>query len=211
MQHLNRAGPVMSLFRQPLICLFALALLCLLLHLLPSAATDWLNYQRAEPLQLWRFWTAHLLHSNFWHLAMNLAGLAVIFYLHQMHYRPKQLLQFFLLSAALLSAALYVFSPDIHSYVGLSGLLHALLAFGAVRDLQQRWYSGGLILLGLAAKVAYEQLVGADPALAALIDARVAVDAHAYGSVIGVLLAFLLPNYGAQGDSAKAEKKSGSA
>ncbi|WP_337881586.1 rhombosortase [Rheinheimera sp.] len=200
----------MPLLYRPLFCLLFIALLCLLLQLFPAQVTDWLNYQRAEPLQLWRFWTAHLLHSNAWHLAMNLGGLAVIFYLHQMHYQRKQLLQFLLLSAALLSAALYLFSPDIQIYVGLSGVLHALLAFGAVRDLQQRWYSGGLILLGLAAKVGYEQFYGPDPALGALIDARVAIDAHAYGLVIGVALALCLPNYGLT-DAVNAEKKSGSA
>jgi len=184
---------VMTQAVRPLLVLIALSLLC---WLLPEEAQRWLVYSRAEPLQLWRFVTGHLLHSNVWHLAMNLGGLLVIFYLHQMHYQSRQFVQFCLLAAALISCALFLFSPQIQTYVGLSGLLHALLAFGAVRDVQQRWYSGALILLGLTGKVLYEQWQGPDPALGALIGARVAIDAHGYGLLIGLLLALTLPNYG---------------
>ncbi|CAM5225895.1 rhombosortase [Alishewanella longhuensis] len=73
-------------------------------------------------------------------------------------------------------------------------MLHGILCFGAVLDIRQGYRSGVLILLGVAAKLAFEQYAGPDAELAAKIAAEVAIDAHLYGAISGVLLGLLLFN-----------------
>ncbi|HEX5793039.1 MAG TPA: rhombosortase, partial [Rheinheimera sp.] len=77
---------------------------------------------------------------------------------------------------------------DIQIYVGLSGLLHAMLTFGAIKDIQLKITTGWLLLAGLITKVAWEQWQGPDAELAELINASVATDAHLFGVLTAVVL-----------------------
>ena len=172
----------------------ALALCMVVLALVPE---DWqlaLQYQRSalEQGQLWRALSGHLLHANHWHLLLNLAGLLLVLLLHGRYFSARQLLAQWLVYALSISALLYLFSTNIYSYVGLSGVLHAMLTLGAIKDVQQREHSGYLLLAGLLAKVAYEQWQGPDTELGQLIGADVAIDAHLYGVITGVLLGAVL-------------------
>jgi rhomboid family GlyGly-CTERM serine protease len=172
----------------------ALAIGMLLAALLPENWQLALQYQRSalEQGQLWRAISGHLLHANHWHLLLNLAGLLLAVLLHGRYFSARQLLVQWAVYALAISALLYLFSTNIHSYVGLSGVLHAMLILGAIKDVQQRDHSGYLLLAGLIAKVSYEQWQGPDAELASLIGADVAIDAHLYGVITGVLLAILL-------------------
>jgi membrane associated rhomboid family serine protease len=74
-------------------------------------------------------------------------------------------------------------------------MLHGLLCYGAAADLRQGYRSGALILIGVAIKIGAEQWQGPDPELSAQSAAEVAIDAHLYGAVSGVLLALLSWRY----------------
>lgn len=163
-------------------------LLLVLLHILPDHLRSALEYHRAEPAQIWRAITGHMLHSNHWHLVMNLGALLLILMLHQLYYSLKSFAVLLTLGCLGISTLLYLFSPDIQIYVGLSGWLHSLITVGALLDIRQKIQSGWLILFGVIAKVAYEQWQGPDAELAALIDANVAIDAHLYGVMCGLAL-----------------------
>ncbi|OCW97492.1 rhombosortase [Alishewanella sp. HH-ZS] len=170
-----------------------LASCCVLLFLLPPAWQHALEYNQTMIWrgELWRLLSGQLLHSNVYHLLMNLAGLAVLMILHGR--LPGRLavgwqLLLLLLATAL---ALLLLAPEIDIYVGLSGMLHGLLCYGAVADLRQGYRSGMLILIGVSAKLALEQWQGPDPVLGAQIGAEVAIDAHLLGALCGVLLALL--------------------
>lgn len=172
----------------------ALALSMIVLALIPDNWQTALQYQRSalEQGQLWRALSGHLLHANHWHLLLNLAGLLLAFLLHGRYFSARQLLLQWLVFSLVISVLLYLFATNIHSYVGLSGVLHAMLTLGAIKDVQQRDHSGYLLLTGLIAKVAYEQWQGPDAELASLIGADVAIDAHLYGVITGLLLALAL-------------------
>ncbi|MEO3866432.1 rhombosortase [Rheinheimera fenheensis] len=172
----------------------ALAICMLLLALIPDNWQLALQYQRSalEQGQLWRTISGHLLHANHWHLLLNLAGLLLVLLLHGRYFCAHQLLLQWLVFALAISALLYLFSSNIYSYVGLSGVLHAMLTLGAIKDVQHAERSGYLLLAGLIAKVAYEQWQGPDAELTCLIGADVAIDAHLYGVISGVLVAILL-------------------
>ncbi|GAB2929292.1 rhombosortase [Rheinheimera gaetbuli] len=170
-----------------------LALLLVLLFLLPDTVQQALQYQRdaIRNGQLWRLLSGHLLHSNHWHLTMNLAGLLLAMLLHSHYYQAVKLYSQLALSVVLISLALYCFSANIVVYVGLSGLLHSMLTLGALRDIQLKMTTGWLLLAGLIVKVGWEQWQGPDQQLAKLINANVATDAHLYGVITGLVVAAL--------------------
>ncbi len=167
--------------------MLAFILLLLVLHVLPDTLRSALEYHRAQPQQVWRAVTGHLLHSNHWHLMMNLGALLLMLMLHQLYYNLKSFTLLLVCGCIGISILLYLFSPDIQIYVGLSGWLHCFITLGALLDIKHKIQSGWLILLGVIAKVTYEQWQGPDTELAALIDANVAIDAHLYGVICGLL------------------------
>lgn len=167
-----------------------LGLLMLLLQLNNQWAEPLLQFDRSalEQGELWRLFSAHLLHTNRWHFLMNLTALVVIFLMHAPHYNLSRLCYLLMVGFALIGLSIWFWSPQINYYVGLSGWLHALLVWGACQDIQRQWSSGWLILAGVAAKIGWEQWQGASQQLVMLIDADVAIDAHFYGALTGVVL-----------------------
>ena len=169
---------------------FLLVILLLALHLLPQAIANGLEFNHAaiRDGQWWRLLTGHLLHTNHWHLLMNLGGLALIVLLHGMYYSGRALLVLLVIANAFIGLALLFFSPEIQLYRGLSGFLHALLICGCLIDIQRHLSSGWLILVGVFAKVIWEQMQGPSQEIAGLIGAEVGIDAHLYGALTGLLL-----------------------
>lgn len=169
--------------------LLLLALLWLL-ALAGQQAQDALLYSRqalAEH-QYWRLLSAHLVHSNGYHLLLNSGGLLLVMLLHADYQTRQPLLWQCVFAALLISLLTWLWQPHIAEYVGLSGILHALLCYGALCDSQLRKVGGKLLLIGLIAKVAYEHYQGPDAALGQLINAEVAIFAHLYGLIAGFVL-----------------------
>lgn len=166
-----------------------LAALVIILFILPQPVQQYLEYNRGAIAdgQLWRLLSGHLLHSNSYHLVMNMAGLIVMMLIHGALPRRLALWWQYLIFSIAISIGLWFLSPDIQLYVGLSGVLHGLLCFGAVLDIRQGYRSGYLILVGVAAKIIAEQYFGPDADLSAKIAAEVAIDAHLYGAIAGII------------------------
>ncbi|WP_298445816.1 rhombosortase [uncultured Ferrimonas sp.] len=166
-----------------------LTLAALLLALLPESKPllDWSRTDLAAG-QWWRLFSGHLLHSNSAHLWMNLGGLWLLFGLHQPHYQPKRIWPISLLMMLFISAGIYWGVTDTWRYVGLSALLHGLFTFGALHDIQRGWATGWWLLLGVIAKVAWENIYGASEQTATLINATVAVESHLLGVVAALAL-----------------------
>ncbi len=143
----------------------------------------------------WQLITGNLLHSNLWHLLLNLAGLWVILSIHAMHYSTKGIWILFWSLCLLEGIGLYLFSPQLEAYVGLSGMLHALFAFGAVCDIRAKYKTGWLLLFGVIAKVTHEQLYGASAEVTEMIGTRVATESHLTGVIIGVVLGLVFYFY----------------
>ncbi len=76
---------------------------------------------------------------------------------------------------------------DLEHYVGLSGVLHSLFVWGALKDIANNEKTGFFLFMGIWLKVIYEQIKGPSPEIAELINASVAIDAHLYGAIAGTL------------------------
>ena len=177
------------------------SLLCALLYvagLFTPSVDTLLAYRRSDISdgQWWRLITGNLLHTNHWHLLMNLAGLWVVLFLHHFHYQLRGLTVLFILLCLFEGIGLYLGYPQLLGYVGLSGMLHGLFTFGAVQDIRRKMRSGYLLLIGVIVKVGHEQFYGASDDVTAMIGARVATEAHLVGLICGLvcaLLFFMLP------------------
>lgn len=142
--------------------------------------------------ELWRLVTGHVVHLGVDHLLLNLAGLALTWYLVADCLTEPQWI--FVIAADLVAIDLgfWVFDPQLAWYVGLSGLLHGMLVAGTVAGLR----TGRpelLVLAGLvAAKVLYEQWLGPLPGSEATAGGTVIVNAHAFGAAGGLAAAVLI-------------------
>ncbi|RKZ39058.1 MAG: rhombosortase [Candidatus Parabeggiatoa sp. nov. 3] len=138
-----------------------------------------IRYSRAgiENGEYWRLVTAHFVHLSWNHMWLNALSLLIIWELAAKSYR----FGWIIICGFGMSLGLWLFSPQVIWYVGLSGILHGLLAATA-------WQRYPILLVLLMVKLVWEQLYGALPATANLTGGTVIVDAHLYGAVIGICL-----------------------
>ena len=90
-----------------------------------------------------------------------------------------------------MDAGFWFLNPELYWYVGMSGLLHGLLAAGIVTRLKDIDAETAILLLLLIAKISWEQWSGPVPGSESTSGGPVIVDAHLYGALGGVLGAFL--------------------
>ena len=147
------------------------------------------RYQRdaIENGQYWRLVSGHLVHLSFGHLWPNLAALVVVGALFEGVLRTAAWWRVSFASAAAIDLGLYLFEPDVAWYVGLSGVLHGVVAAGALALCLGRQTLGFILAAGLCAKLSFEQLAGPVPFTAESVGGPVVVAAHLYGAVGGVL------------------------
>nr|WP_237668687.1 rhombosortase [Vibrio toranzoniae] len=163
------------------------SLLCVLFQLEPVQAwVVWDNNAIADG-QWWRILTGNFSHTNYSHLVMNLAGLWIISYLFQPN--KKQLISALLFISVVTGLALLLSSIQV--YVGLSGTLHGLFGLFALREALNGRKSSWLLVVGLIAKIAWEQFVGPSSTTGELINARVAIEAHLAGALAGGFVAVI--------------------
>jgi rhomboid family GlyGly-CTERM serine protease len=174
---------------------FALLAACAVL-LLPVLAGDAgreaMRYERTALAagQWWRLLSAHIVHLDFDHAALNSLGLLLMWALFARDYRPLQWLAIVLGSVAAIDAGLWLRDSTIAWYVGSSGALHGMMAAGTLAHLRRRDLDGWILAVFIVVKLIYEQSAGALP----FTDSHsgVVVDAHLFGTIGGVGVAACL-------------------
>ncbi len=166
-----------------------LILMAVVIHFLPEAMQSSLVYQRqqVESHQWWRLISANLTHTNGFHVLLNCLGVILMWLLHGYAYRALPYLLFFLVNGLCVTLGLYFFTTEMLWYAGLSGVLHGLFVWGCYQDIKAKMSSGYWLLAACIAKVIHEQWSGAQLWLENLIAANVAVDAHLYGMLGGLV------------------------
>jgi rhomboid family GlyGly-CTERM serine protease len=176
------------------IALLAACGLLLLPVLAGDAGREALRYDRTALAagQEWRLLTAHFVHLDFDHAALNSLGLVLMWALFARDYRPRQWLAILLGSIAAIDAGLWLRDSTVAWYVGSSGALHGIMAAGTLAHLRRRDLDGWILAVFILLKLAYEQSAGALPFTDS--HAGVVVDAHLFGTLGGAgIAAFLRP------------------
>ncbi len=160
-----------------------------LIQLAPAALRSTLAYRRTEVLEgeLWRLFTAHLVHGGWGHWAMNALAWGVLWLLFAERLARPCLGGVLAVSALCVGLGLLWLVPQVSGYVGLSGVLHGVFAAAALWTWSDRPWLGAGLLGGLAGKLGWEQLAGASAASEALAGIPVIVDAHGFGALGGAL------------------------
>jgi rhomboid family GlyGly-CTERM serine protease len=166
-------------------------LLLLLLAAVAQAlhATQYLQYERSAVLagQIWRLWSAHMVHLGWEHYFLNAAGLLLVWLLFRQTASIRAWSGHFLFAGLAVSLGLLWFNPGLEWYVGLSGILHALFIAGVLAEVRRDVALSVLVLLGFAAKIIFEQIYGPLPGSEQSAGGPVVVDAHLYGTVAGCI------------------------
>ena len=129
----------------------------------------------------WRLLTAHIVHLDLHHLILNELGLVLMWSLFAHDYDAVEWCVIVLAGALAISSGLWWLSPRVSWYVGASGVLHSVMAAGAAKHLLERSWDRWILVLGLSAKLAWEQWGGHEVPL-------IVVDAHLYGALCGFVV-----------------------
>ena len=167
----------------------------ILLTLLSSALmffniNDLLEFHRNKIAtgEIWRIFTGQFVHANPTHLLLNIVGIGFIWLLHAEHRTQSQYYIHTAFLALWTGLGIWLFVPDIKIYTGLSGLLHGVIVWGALKDIQVGMRSGILLFIGIWGKLAWEQYSGPSADVGELIQSRVAIEAHLIGAVGGLIM-----------------------
>jgi rhomboid family GlyGly-CTERM serine protease len=184
-----RPAGLRSRFLDALPLALAVALL-LLVYLLGSRAALALRYERAAVAagQWWRLLSAHLVHQDPRHLALNAAGLVALWVLYRKDASARAWLIVTIGSALGVGLGLFAFEPQLEWYVGLSGVLHGVWAAGAVFA-WRRWRVESVAALALLAGKLVLELWHGGTILDPSLSLPVITAAHRYGALSGLLAA----------------------
>lgn len=151
-----------------------------------------LSYDRAGLAggQLWRLLTAHLVHLGLRHAVLNCLGLALMWALFARDYSPGRWLLILAGAVLAIDAGLWWIDSTVTWYVGSSGVLHGVMAAGALAHLRRGQADGWLLAAFLLAKLAWNYWVGALPVL--MGNEPVLAVAHLYGVAGGLAVALVL-------------------
>lgn len=172
-----------------------LVALMVLLGLGHEWVNDWLRYDREAVGvgQVWRLVTCHLVHLNPWHMAMNLAGFLLCNYFFNDLLTRRLVWLWLGVSTITVGLAFYWVDTDLHWYVGLSGILHGLLIICLLIGWRGNPVLHSVVLAAVVGRLIWEQTPGYDVNyLQDVIQGRVYVNAHLYGSLTGAVIGALV-------------------
>ncbi len=141
-----------------------------------------------EQGDVWLLLTGHIVHLNWSHWLLNMAGLAIVAFFFSSHASFKQWFSVVIVSSIVIAAGIWWWITDINSYVGLSGVLHGLFLYGALREIRFYPVSGYVLFIVLIGKLAWEFFNGALPGSEDMTGGRVLTEAHLLGAIGGMLV-----------------------
>lgn len=181
-----------------IIFIISVVILSALAQLSLRFETDGLQFTR-EGIgdgQWWRFISGNFVHLSWRHFAMNVIALGAIFALYPNNLKAKTWAIVLIMCALAVTLGIWVFSPDIHWYVGMSGALHGLLATLIIVDYIEHKHGLNILLLLLVmAKLLWEGMMGPMPGSESSAGGPVVVQAHLYGFIGGLLIAIIMSIY----------------
>lgn len=164
--------------------------LALLMTLLQVIGPPLFRYDATliEQGQLWRWFSAHLVHANWTHLALNLAGFVLCAGITGVAWTGWQWTWRILLLAFFISAGFFLLQPKMGWYVGFSGVLMGLYLLAAAATFKQQPVISLLLAGFIMVKIIMEQVSSVNMTSSDWIGVPVMVDAHLYGVIVALAL-----------------------
>ena len=88
-----------------------------------------------------------------------------------------------------------LFNPEVSDFAGFSGVLYGLFLLGAINLFTRDRLIATLVGAAIVIKILMEQFQFYDFNTGGLIGARVVVDSHLYGVLMGIAIALLWTTY----------------
>jgi rhomboid family GlyGly-CTERM serine protease len=152
------------------------------------------NIQQGE---IWRIWTGNLIHSNYYHLGLNLSGFWLFVLIFKELINTTQLIVSLVILITAVGSGLYFLNPELYWYAGLSGVLYGLFIIGAMYALLDKDFITGIsIIIVIPVKIIWDYLHNTGQTNADLIGVPVSTDSHLYGiSTAFIIVVFVLFKY----------------
>ncbi len=167
-----------------------LGAVCLFIQWLHLGETFLFSRTLIEQGELWRLITAHVTHLNWNHLWLNMAGVFMVAIFFGRYVSNRYWIISIIFISLFCSAGLML-DKQLENYVGFSGVLHGLFIIGARYELTRYKTSGIVLLVLIIGKLIWEQVYGSLPGSEEITGGRVAVNAHLYGALGGVVYLWL--------------------
>ena len=135
---------------------------------------------------IWLMFTGHIAHLGWSHWSLNMAGLAIVAVFFSAHTWLSRWLVVILVSMISINIGIWYWVTDLRTYVGLSGVLHGLFLYGALREIKFYPLSGYALTVILLGKLGYESVLGALPGSEDMAGGRVLTEAHLLGAIGGM-------------------------
>ena len=191
---MKQLEPEIKQVYQKLILVFALLFFpAVSLQLLDAQPWTALIPEKIENGELWRVISAHFMHVNWHHFAMNMAGAALCLAVFRFDIAAKHWLMSAVLISLFSSSLIYLFYLPTQSYVGFSDTLHGWIVIGILAMLTTEPKLATAMLTVLIGKLLYENFI--EPPSAELLQgSRVATESHLFGALGGLIYSVLFNN-----------------
>ncbi len=146
-----------------------------------------LRYDRAAIAsgEFLRLVSGHAVHLSVAHYLLNVAGLLVVWYLVGAAFSTRIWAVIIASSIAAMDAGFWFLMPTLDWYVGLSGLLHGILAAGIAGIWRTRRTEALILAALMLAKFIHEALIGPLPGSEGTAGGDVVTEAHLLGAIGG--------------------------
>lgn len=144
--------------------------------------------------EVWRLLTAHWVHLNWTHWLLNNFGFILLVAITRVNWNSVFWIKLIIAHSLFISSALLFLNPQLHWYVGFSGVLYGLYIVAAMMMFKKEKIMSLMIMAIVMIKIGSEQIFGSEVSSQALLGAPVVVDAHAYGVACGLCMSILLLN-----------------
>ena len=157
---------------------------------LQLVGTELLRYQTDlfQTMEIWRLLTGHWVHANWPHFLLNMSGFLLCVALTEVKWSFWQWGWRVLVLTTGISVGFLLLNPEIHWYVGFSGVLFGLYVLAAVATFNHHVLISRLILVFIGIKIILEQWSSVKISSADLIGVPVLEDAHFYGVILAIFI-----------------------
>jgi len=139
----------------------------------------------------WQWISPSLIHLNWNHWLLNILNLYAAIILFSQVWSSKKLIYFFSLASLFILLSLHYFSTDIKEYAGMSGVLYAIITYGAVKSYTHQKIISLLLIGFIILKLFFDEKVNSFLGINNMLeDIYIVTDVHWYG--VGFALLFLL-------------------